>query len=695
MPSVLDTEKILTEIIVLSTYIIICIGLSKIRVSKMQRLLTTFVIILILAAMQTALILSGKELMFLLTMIPVTVYLPVSTGIYLLSERSFFQTAAAYGIGWWAVFTLKTVRSLLFKGVIPPLNGKRDAVILLVLLVCAVLCIVVVYQFLRKPFESYVTEKQTGWLFLSIPLITIFLLFSYYETIPIGVMGDILLLAATTSIFFILVKMFTSSVEVERMKQTERQLFVQMERQKREYEKVCQKNELNRIYRHDTRHHLAILERLAKKEDAQSILEYLETLSGQLLDAEYESYCENAAVNALLSAYIENAKNAGCKIQSKINLPKEVPFDETDICMVFANILENAVHACAGIEDIEKRYINIDAKLVDNYKLFISIKNSVVGTIEFDEDGFPMTPDYNGGTEEHGIGLRSVKVITEKYNGFFKCECDSGEFYFKSALFGEKCDNKEARSTKNNMIKKLIPVVPVSLFLLVITVCYMPVMAGITEGPFRIGGEKVFSAGWGYLTFAAKQPVPVGGDDGEADVVSGQSEQFISRMQEEFLWYAMRKYEGYVSADVSYEILRDDDKMLSVRFFATINVGGSVDYSRCILYDKQNREILELKSLFKEDSDYIAIISDEIFRQMAEQNASGKANYFIPGGIWSDDECFKEISADQNFYIDEQGGLVIVFDEYEVAPGSMGMPEFVIDTGLLKNILKQPSYIGS
>lgn len=189
--------------------------------------------------------------------------------------------------------------------------------------------------------------------------------------------------------------------------------------------------------------------------------------------------------------------------------------------------------------------------------------------------------------------------------------------------------------------------------------------------------------------------MPVGGDDGEADVVSGQSEQFISRMQEEFLWYAMRKYEGYVSADVSYEILRDDDKMLSVRFFATINVGGSVDYSRCILYDKQNREILELKSLFKEDSDYIAIISDEIFRQMAEQNASGKANYFIPGGIWSDDECFKEISADQNFYIDEQGRLVIVFDEYEVAPGSMGMPEFVIDTGLLKNILKQPSYIGS
>ena len=66
----------------------------------------------------------------------------------------------------------------------------------------------------------------------------------------------------------------------------------------------------------------------------------------------------------------------------------------------------------------------------------------------------------------------------------------------------------------------------------------------------------------------------------------------------------------------------------------------------------------------------------------------------IPGGIWSDDECFKEIDADQNFYIDGLDRLVIVFDEYEVAPGSMGMPEFAIAPELLEEILLQPSVIG-
>lgn len=693
MPLVFNTEKILTEIIVLSTYVIICIGLTKLKYSKLQRVLAALGVVIFLAAIQAALLLSGKDYLFILTLIPVTVYLPVSAGIYLFSAGGFFQTAAACSVGWWAVFTLKTVRNLLVTGVTPPLNGKRDLIILLILLVCAVLCIVVVFKFLREPFEDFVMNKQTDWLLLSIPLITIFLLFSYFGTVPIDIMGDILLLMATTSIFFIVVKMFMSLVEVGRMKQAERELFVQMELQKREYEKVCQKNELNKIYRHDTRHHLAILEKLAKQGDTPSILEYIETLSGQLSDAECESYCENIAVNAMLSVYIENAKKAGCKIHSKIILPKEIPFDETDICMVFANILENAVHACADIEDKEKRSINIDAKLVDNYKLFISVKNSVAGTILFDEDGFPMKPDCDVRPGEHGIGLRSVKLITDKYNGFFQCESSNGEFCFKSALFGGQIKNNELQGSKNSILKKLIFVAPVLLLAIVMTIQYVPVMAGITETPLRIAGEKVFNVGWGYLTFTVKQPELIGGDVGESDAFSGRSEEFISLMEEKFLWYAMRKYEGYVSADVSYEVLRDDDKMLSVRFWGTINVGGSVDYSRCFIYDKQSKEILELKSLFMEDSNYIGIISDEILRQMTEQNAEGKANYFIPGGIWSDDECFKEISVEQNFYIDEQSRLVIVFDEYEVAPGSMGMPEFVIDTGLLENILKQPSFI--
>ena len=41
-------------------------------------------------------------------------------------------------------------------------------------------------------------------------------------------------------------------------------------------------------------------------------------------------------------------------------------------------------------------------------------------------------------------------------------------------------------------------------------------------------------------------------------------------------------------------------------------------------------------------------------------------------------EGFTELSPDAKFYINGEGNVVIVFDEYEIAPGYMGFPEFEI-----------------
>jgi len=67
---------------------------------------------------------------------------------------------------------------------------------------------------------------------------------------------------------------------------------------------------------------------------------------------------------------------------------------------------------------------------------------------------------------------------------------------------------------------------------------------------------------------------------------------------------------------------------------------------------------------------------------------AAEADYFLPGGIWPEEGCFKPIDPDQDFWISENGQLVIVFAEYEVAPGSMGAPEFV---DVLDGLLVRPS----
>ncbi len=56
-------------------------------------------------------------------------------------------------------------------------------------------------------------------------------------------------------------------------------------------------------------------------------------------------------------------------------------------------------------------------------------------------------------------------------------------------------------------------------------------------------------------------------------------------------------------------------------------------------------------------------------------------------------ELFEKISKDQNFYINNDGKLVICFDKYEVAPGYMGVQEFIIPTEVISNVLVSNEYI--
>ena len=105
-------------------------------------------------------------------------------------------------------------------------------------------------------------------------------------------------------------------------------------------------------------------------------------------------------------------------------------------------------------------------------------------------------------------------------------------------------------------------------------------------------------------------------------------------MRDKFIWYAARKIRGICGQrDVTYEFLRNDERLLSIRFDATLNAGGSGQYSRSFTLDKQTGEILELSSLFQPGSDYIDVISQEILRQMEERVAAGEGDYFIPGHL--------------------------------------------------------------
>jgi len=151
---------------------------------------------------------------------------------------------------------------------------------------------------------------------------------------------------------------------------------------------------------------------------------------------------------------------------------------------------------------------------------------------------------------------------------------------------------------------------------------------------------------------------------------------------------------GHLGIDSGYEVKTDTDRILSIGRYTVNTVASSSTTMKYDTIDKKNEILITLPSLFKDDS-YVDIISENIKKQMVEQNKADSDQYYWVEGIEQDSsmELFDKIAKDQNFYINPEGKLVISFDKYEVAPGYMGVVEFVIPTDILSDVLVSNEYI--
>ena len=173
-----------------------------------------------------------------------------------------------------------------------------------------------------------------------------------------------------------------------------------------------------------------------------------------------------------------------------------------------------------------------------------------------------------------------------------------------------------------------------------------------------------------------------------------ESLQTINEDIEEMTDRLIAQFEADVELGESYggvymepQVVTDTDSWFTIRIVVTQVAGSGSEYEYFYHIDKTTGKIASLKDLFIDGADYMTPISEDIKKQMREQMAEDENLYY-----WVDDEItewnFQSIKEDQNFYLNEDGQIVICFDEYEVAPGYMGLVQFTIDNSVVSDILK-------
>lgn len=143
---------------------------------------------------------------------------------------------------------------------------------------------------------------------------------------------------------------------------------------------------------------------------------------------------------------------------------------------------------------------------------------------------------------------------------------------------------------------------------------------------------------------------------------------------------------GHSSIYVDYETVTNTESWFTLKMRVHEAAGSSNTYYRYYHIDKKSGKIIKLSDL-SEDEGFLETLEKEIRQQMRSQmdNDSSKI-YWLDDSVIGKD--YVAVTPEHNFFWNENGDLVIVFDKYEVAPGAMGTPEFTVDKALISDMLK-------
>ena len=172
--------------------------------------------------------------------------------------------------------------------------------------------------------------------------------------------------------------------------------------------------------RHDRRHHNLVMLEFANNHDLDSIREYLKNLVDS--DSEVLSgvrYCDNMTVNTVLTVYERRANENGISVNISAKASRDLSVLPQDLVIVIANLFENAINATSKLK-VKDKCINIHVKDAAQ-RLLIKVENPCKANLTVDETLY-------------GVGIRSVISTTNKYEGLYDFNAESGIFCAKISL---------------------------------------------------------------------------------------------------------------------------------------------------------------------------------------------------------------------------------------------------------------------
>lgn len=165
-----------------------------------------------------------------------------------------------------------------------------------------------------------------------------------------------------------------------------------------------------RALRHDMKNHILALQALVQRKETEETNRYLESMKDFMTNPKEYVKTGSDTVDSLLNYKIQKAHEVLNVVETKISIPQQLRLRSFDLNVLLGNLLDNAIDASMQTEE---KKLNITIKL-DKGVLFLHIGNSCRRIADKRRGFLETTKEDN---VNHGIGLKNVRRIVEKYHG--------------------------------------------------------------------------------------------------------------------------------------------------------------------------------------------------------------------------------------------------------------------------------------
>lgn len=180
---------------------------------------------------------------------------------------------------------------------------------------------------------------------------------------------------------------------------------------------------------HEYKNQILCIESLINTENYAELKNYIKNISGHLSTELDYIKTNNVIVDAILNSKYRETLEKGIMFIFQLNDLSTIGIEDEDIVVILSNLLSNAIEACekySGKKVIKLKFIK------EGDDIIISVKNTYNGELEIRDGEIQTSKLYD--SDEHGIGIKNIIDVIEKYQGSYTIQNDKEEFYFSIML---------------------------------------------------------------------------------------------------------------------------------------------------------------------------------------------------------------------------------------------------------------------